>query len=171
MKQNDWEIREYNWSPDSKWIAFSENSNNSVNKIHIYGLDKGDIHQVTDNWYNAGSPAFGTEGKYLFFVSARDFNPTYSWTEWNHAYQDMNAVYFVTLQKDTPSPFEPENDEVEIKSNGEEKRCKGSREKRRIKSGNVIDFDGITDRVIKLTRECRKLLESESCKKFSLLCL
>jgi len=145
----DWEIREYTWSPDSKWVAFSENSNNSVNKIHIYGLDKGDIHQVTDNWYNAGSPAFGTEGKYLFFVSARDFNPTYSWTEWNHAYQDMNAVYFVTLQKDTPSPFEPENDEVEIKSTGEEKDSKEAEKKDESKAV-IIDFDGITDRVIKL---------------------
>ncbi len=145
----DWEIREYNWSPDSKWIAFSENSNNSVNKIHIYGLNKGDIHQVTDDWYNAGSPAFGTEGKYLFFVSARDFNPTYSWTEWNHAYQDMNAVYFVTLQKDTPSPFEPENDEVEIKSTDEEKETKDSEKKEESKAVD-IDFEGIGERVIKL---------------------
>ncbi|MCB2208501.1 MAG: PDZ domain-containing protein [Bacteroidetes bacterium] len=145
----DWEIREYNWAPDSKWVTFSENSNNSVNKVYIYGLDKGEVHQVTGNWYNAGSPVFGTEGKYLFFVSARDFNPTYSWTEWNHAYQDMNAVYFVTLQKDTPSPFEPENDEVEIKSNGEEKNAKNADKKEESK-GVVIDFEGITDRVIKL---------------------
>ncbi len=151
-KANDWEIREYNWSPDSKWIAFTENTNNSVNKIHIYGLDKGDIHQVTDNWYNASSPAFGTEGRYLFFVSARDFNPTYSWTEWNHAYQDMNSLYFVTLQKDTPSPFEPENDEVEVKTadaENDKKEVEGT-EKKEETSAISIDFDGITDRVIKL---------------------
>ncbi len=152
FEANDWEIREYNWSPDSKWIAFTENTNNSVNKIHIYGLDKGDIHQVTDNWYNASSPAFGTEGRYLFFVSARDFNPTYSWTEWNHAYQDMNSLYFVTLQKDTPSPFEPENDEVEVKTadaENDKKEVEGT-EKKEETSAISIDFDGITDRVIKL---------------------
>jgi len=152
FEADDWEIREYTWSPDSRWIAFTENPNNSVNKIHIYGLDKGDIHQVTDNWYNANSPAFGTEGRYLFFVSARDFNPTYSWTEWNHAYQDMNSLYFVTLQKDTPSPFEPENDEVEVKvadaENDKEEAEKT--EKKEETTATRIDFDGITDRVIKL---------------------
>jgi len=148
-ESEDWEIREYDWSPDSKWVAFTENPNNAVNKILIYGLENGKIRQVTDDWYSATSPAFGTEGKYLFFVSARDFNPTYSWTEWNHAYQDMNSVYFVTLQKDTPSPFEPENDEVAITSNTDEE-SKSESEKKDDSKAVKIDFEGITDRVIKL---------------------
>src|SRR5262249_29197586 len=52
------------------------------------------------------------DGKYLFFVSDRDFNPQYSHTEWNHAYQDMGRIYVVTLARETPSPFAPESDEV-----------------------------------------------------------
>lgn len=144
-----WEIRDYNWSYDSKWIAFSENINFGVNKIQVYGLENGKVNQVTDDWYNAGSPVFGSEGKYLFFTSARDFNPTYSWTEWNHAYQDMNGLYFVTLQKDTPSPFEPKNDEVEVKKEEDEANPKDD-EKSKEEKALKIDFDGITDRVIKL---------------------
>ncbi len=64
----------------------------------------------------ASQPAFSADGKYLFFVSDRDFNPIYSRTEWNHAYQDLSRIYFVTLAKETPSPFKPKSDEVLIAS-------------------------------------------------------
>ena len=47
-----------------------------------------------------GTASVSPDGKYLFFVSNRDFNPTYSWTEWNHIYRDMSRVYLVTLAKD-----------------------------------------------------------------------
>ncbi len=109
-----WEIRDYSWSPDSKWIAYTFPQSLTVNRIFIYSTESGNSKPVTDSWYNSGSPTFDSNGKYLFFTSARDFNPIYSNTEWNHAYRDMNSIYFVTLEKSTPSPFEPENDEVTI---------------------------------------------------------
>lgn len=123
----------------------------------IYDTKSGDIHQITDDWYDASSPVFGSDGKYLFFTSSRDFNPVYSWTEWNHAYQDMSKVYFVTLQNSTASPFEPKNDEVEVvveenetTDNGKEKKSKKSKENKKEESVKPIniDFDGIQSRVI-----------------------
>ena len=45
------------------------------------------------------APAFSPDGKYLFFTSARDFNPSFGNTEFNHTYRDMVRVYFVTLAK------------------------------------------------------------------------
>ncbi len=153
-KSKDWEIRDYSWSPDSRWIAYTLPHNNTVNVIYIYDTQTGESHQVTDNWYNAGSPVFDTTGEYLFFVSARDFNPIYSWLEWNYAYQDMNSVYFVTLQKSTPSPFEPENDEVSIKNNERKKETpkkrKNNKDQQPEKDEVKIDFDGVSNRVVKL---------------------
>jgi len=153
-----WEIRDYSWSPDSRWIAYTLPFQNTVNKVMVFDTQSGETKQITDDWYNANSPVFDTDGKYLFFVSSRDFNPIYSWTEWNHAYNDMNAVYFVTLQKDTPSPFEPVNDEVSIKkeekaaeADNKKKKDKGKKEEAKADTKPVnIDFDGIQDRVIKL---------------------
>ena len=45
-------------------------------------------------------PEFSGDGKYLFFVSERDFSPIYSATEWNHAYADLARIapYAVTVQ-------------------------------------------------------------------------
>ena len=56
-----------------------------------------------------------TDGKLLFFISSRTFNPTYGATEWNHVYNDMENIYFVTLAKDTKSPFAPKSDETKPK--------------------------------------------------------
>ncbi len=49
-------------------------------------------------------PAFSADGKLLFFVSARTFNPTYGQTEFQHVYSDMSKIYLVALAKDTKSP-------------------------------------------------------------------
>ncbi|NPA37789.1 MAG: protease [Chlorobi bacterium] len=157
-----WEIHDYSWSPDSRWIAYTMPHENTVSVIYIYDTQTGESHQVTDNWYEASNPVFDTNGKYLFFTSARDFNPIYSWVEWNYAYRDMLSVYFVTLQKSTPSPFAPENDEVKIEKKESQKADTEKSSKSKNKKGEEtkeqkpkappvkIDFDGIAGRIIKL---------------------
>ena len=143
----DGEIRNYSWSPDSRWITYSLPSRKETSRIYVYSLENSEKKPVTDHWYNSSSAVFSPDGKYLYFTSARDFNPTYSWTEWNHAYLDMLSVYFVTLQKDTENPMKPENDEVSVKE-GE-----GKDDKKEENGDSVhveIDFEGIVDRIIEL---------------------
>jgi tricorn protease len=136
-----WEIREYVWAPDSKWIAFARQEVDTLNKVHLYSLETGKTAAVTDGWYAAGSPAFSTDGKYLFFVSARDFNPVFSQTEWNHAYRDMARIYFVTLAKATPNPLRPKLDDDPA-------------EKKEDKKDNPpevkVDLDGLSSRIVAL---------------------
>ncbi len=80
--------------------------------IRIYNLETQKSAEVTNKWYFSGDPVFSEDGKYLFFVSERDFNPVYSETEFNHAYVDMSRIYLVTLAKDTPSPLAAADDQV-----------------------------------------------------------
>ena len=94
-QSKDGEFNDYTWSPDSKWIAYSKPDRNSKTKIYFYELQQKTKTAVTDGWYDCSNPAFSSNGKYLFFTSNRDFNPIYSWTEWNHAYTDMTKVYFI----------------------------------------------------------------------------
>lgn len=148
-----WEIRDYEWSPDSRWIAYTVPETRAVSKVWVYGLDSEEKYAVTDEWYNSGNPAFSDNGKYLFFTSNRDFNPIYSNTEWNHAYRNMGGIYFVTLQKDTPNPFEPENDEVTVKSDEESNGDKKEEAKEEDDGNIAIDFDGIVGRIIGLPLE------------------
>lgn len=108
-------VRDYAWSPDSKWIAYSKPEDEGMGRIFLYSLDSKQATPVTDGWFNVGGPQFSSDGKLLFFVSARTFNPTYSQTEFEHIYSDMTKIYLVTLTKDAKSPIAPRSDEVKIK--------------------------------------------------------
>ncbi|MBU1009828.1 MAG: PDZ domain-containing protein [Bacteroidetes bacterium] len=155
-KATAWEIGSYNWSPDSRWVTYTMPSTFSVSRVFVYSLETKENTAVTDTWYDANGASFDPQGKYLYFSSSRDFNPTYSWTEWNHAYTDMNKVFFVTLQKSTPSPFEPENNEVKIseetkapvadKKKGKTKEDEGQKPALKVN----IDFEGIYGRIVQL---------------------
>ncbi len=153
LQSKVWEIRDYSWSPDSKWIVYTNPEEKVMNKIYLYSLEKDKSFEVTDGWYSANSPKFSSDGKYLFFVSNRDFRPVYSWTEWNHAYQDMSKIYFVTLNKKVESPFKPKSDEVKIKTE-EKKSDKKKKDDKKDKSDKKkesvevkVDVDGLKDRI------------------------
>ena len=115
MQSKVWEFTDYAWSPDSKWIAFARPEEEVMTKLCLYSLESRQIIEVTDGWFSSYEPAFSSDGKYLLFISNRTFNPSYSQTEWNHAYFDMAKIYLVTLSKETKSPFEPKSDEVKMK--------------------------------------------------------
>lgn len=139
------EIRDSAWSPDSKWIAFARQEVDVLNKVYLYSLESGRSTAVTDGWYASSFPTFSGDGKYLFFVSARDFNPTYGNTEFNHIYRDMSRLYFVTLAKGTPNPLRPKlDDEPEPKK--EDKKD----EKKDAPPEVKVDLDGIGKRVVAL---------------------
>ena len=92
-----------------------------MDNIIVYGVESGEKHQVTDGWFGSSSPNFSEDGKYLVFVSARTFSPTYGRTEWTHVYNDMNKVYILPLAKDAPVLFAPKNDVVRVETAVNEK--------------------------------------------------
>lgn len=146
------------WSPDSRWIAFVRQEV-ELPVVRLYNLSNAQITQVTNNWYSSSDPSFSSDGRYLFFVSERDFNPVYSQTEFNHAYFDMSRIYMATLSKETPSPLAPVDDQVKIAENTEPSQPvkpadTGKKEKQIPQITSVqdikIDLDGIMERIISL---------------------
>ncbi len=153
-KAEAWEIREYGWSPDSKWIAYARPERKGMQKVYLYSLNTDKSFEVTKGWYASGSPAFSSDGKYLFFVSNRDFNPIYSWVEYDYAFQDMARIFLVTLAKDVKSPFEPKSDEVETgkkKETSEKKKTKDKKEK--PVPVVKVDTRGLEQRIVALPIE------------------
>lgn len=155
------------WSPDSRWIAFAKPETEGMPKVYLYSLETKKATEVTDGWYSSYDPSFSSDGKHLFFVSDRDFNPIYSRTEWNHAYRSMSRIYLITLAADTPSPFEPKSDEVEVKKENEKPADKpASPEKKETAKGEAgkpeeakkevqvkVDLEGLKSRIIGLPIE------------------
>ncbi|MCP5046706.1 MAG: protease [bacterium] len=104
-------IRSFDWSPDSRWIAYAKTEANTFGRIYLYSMDSGKNYPVTDRWYRADAPVFSSDGKYLFFISSRDFNPLQGVGEFRFTFSDMERIYLVTLAKSTPSPFKPKSDD------------------------------------------------------------
>ncbi len=108
------------YSPDSKWLTYTKSADNDMSVVYVYNIASKKEYPVTEQWYSSSAPVFSTDGKYLIFTSARDFNSTYSQTEWNHVYTRMNGVYMAMLAEDTPSPLLPTDGAVESpKTEGE----------------------------------------------------
>jgi tricorn protease len=147
------EIRDYAWSPDSKWITYTKNSDNRFQQIYLYSLDQKKSFPVTENWYHAFNSTFSIDGKYLFFISSRDFNPDFSNVGSTISYSDMSNIYFVTLTKDTPSLFKLKSDEAEpttntIKPETSDKKKESASVPKKIDL--QVDIDGIEGRIGKL---------------------
>ncbi|KAB2649437.1 MAG: PDZ domain-containing protein [Verrucomicrobiota bacterium] len=141
------EYHQYTWSPDSNWIAYTQPEDFGESTIHLYSLVSKQDVEASEKWYEASSPCFSDDGKYLLFASGRDFHPIFSETEFNHAYENMQRVYMVTLAKDTLSPLKPQSDEVLDTA--------PLKEEKTVKKPVIVkvDADGIIDRVVGLPVE------------------
>jgi tricorn protease len=133
-------IYDFSWSPDSRFIAYSKMDEDLVNKVYIYScLDKS-IHGVS-TIFNDFHPVFSKDGKYLFFVSNRRFDPTLCDFEWEMVYKKTSGIYCLTLQKDGEPFIKLKSDEVEVK----EKPVENSEKKEEV--AVHIDFDGLSERI------------------------
>ena len=144
MENPEAEFRMVEYSPDSKWLAYTRPAKNEMNIVYLYNIAEGKEYPVTDRWYNSGSPAFSTDGKYLIFTSDRDMNPQYSQIEWNYAFGNMSGVYVAMLSKDTPSPLIAKDAEVKVET------TPAKAEAAPAKPETKIEPEGIGDRIIKL---------------------
>ncbi len=140
-KGESWEITDYAWSPDSRWIVYSKPTWQMLQSIWVYNTQTGKRHQITDGWYASYSPRFSDDGKYIVFVSQRSFNPIYSDVEWNYAYKDMERPYLILLNKNVANPFAPAEDKpAQEQSSHQDKGKTGVQVN--------IDFKNISHRIV-----------------------
>ncbi|HQR67947.1 MAG TPA: PDZ domain-containing protein, partial [Thermoanaerobaculia bacterium] len=66
-------------------------------------------------------PAFSADGKYLFFLSERDYPLVMSAFEFNYVYPRATRVFVAALGADTPSLFPPKSDEEKGRAEAEKK--------------------------------------------------
>jgi tricorn protease len=159
------DLTDYNWSPDSKWVVYAKAAENGYQVVYLYSLADKKITPVTTNFNDSHNPVFDPEGKYLYFLSERDYNEVLGVYDFEFANPKAVRVYAVTLRADTPSPFAPESDEAVVKKPGENPEGKpaeaekktatesgGQKEEKPVEKKEPfrIDLDGIQNRVMAL---------------------
>lgn len=101
-----------NWSPDSRWIAYTKPVESWYSAVFIYSLEEAKSRQVTDGLSDASSPSFDKNGKHLYFMASTDIGPKLSGFDMSsYPHQPTRSVYVVVLKKTDPSPLAPESDE------------------------------------------------------------
>jgi tricorn protease len=115
-----WEVSDYNWSPDSKWVCYSLVQYNRNSQIFIYNLEQGKRYPVTDDFYDNLYPCFDQNGDYLYFVSSRNFDIDMDFYEDNHTIRTPQNVMAVQLKDGEKPPFvESEGGDAKKKESAE----------------------------------------------------
>lgn len=145
------EIHDYTWSPDGRWLAYSIAGANQQSGIWLYNLESRKATLLSDPRSNDFQPGFDPAGKYLFFISTRHENPTFSRTEFNIATLKMTGIYVAPLKRGAASPFAPRSDEGVGEARKEDRERKESAEKepRRSEVKPIeIDLEGLMARSV-----------------------
>ncbi|MDR0422444.1 MAG: PDZ domain-containing protein, partial [Proteiniphilum sp.] len=106
------EIRDYAFSPDGDWIAYSKSASNYQTALWLYQLSTGRKQQLTDATFSDESPVFSRDGKFLFFLSNRDFNLTFSSFEFDYLYNGATRIYALPLRNNgvTLTPYKEDRE-------------------------------------------------------------
>ena len=146
------EIRDYSFSYDGEWIAYSKSSPNYQSALWLYNISTGQKHQITDASFSDSEPVFSRDGRFLFFLSNRDFNLAFSSFEFDYLYNNATRVYAIPLRDDGSSLFpnkidiEPYGEEAVEKEEKESKVAKESTSKTKNEK-TIIELDGIQNRI------------------------
>ena len=168
------EITNYAWSPDSRWLVYDKSENSGFSLVYLYSLETRTSTPVTTSMTNSYGGIFDPEGKYLYFLSDRDYNEIVGSIDFEFANPKTTRVYVVTLRKDEPSPFQVLSDEAQIKKEEpapqatneaakSDNQAAGKEKQKEIENGKEakpgekekpaafhIDLEGISDRVVAL---------------------
>ena len=146
-------ITDYRWSPRGGFLAFTVSVAARVNSIFIWDANDKRLHQVGGAIFDEFTPAWGTKGNYLYFLSNREFSPLISRVEWNFATNRQTGIFALALRADVPHPFPPESDEEEVGSSessesAEDESDDADQDKKDMEQGPIkIDFDGLASRI------------------------
>lgn len=111
LASDKWDIGDFTLSADGTWATYITALDNRVSAIFLFDMKSHKSYQVTDRWYDAASPVFSRDGKYLFFTSSRNFDSFFSSVEWNAMYRVKQYIFMLPLAADTPNPLKLTSDE------------------------------------------------------------
>ncbi len=142
-------VRGIAWSPDSRWVSFSQAASNSYFQVFLYGVRKKTLTPLTSDRVNSLSSVWSPDGKWVYFLSDRNLKSLVG-QPWGPRqpepfFDKPMKIYQVALKRGLRSPFRPA-DEFHAEAEEEE-----GEEKKEKKSPDVepidIELEGIQDRV------------------------
>ncbi|MCE3264257.1 MAG: peptidase [Pseudoduganella sp.] len=103
------------WSPDSRYLAFVRaDSDAQRDQIALYAIEGKQLAFVTGDRYPSESPVFSPDGRWLYFLSARNFTLANGspWGDRNMGpvFDKRVGVFALALQPGNRFPFKPDDE-------------------------------------------------------------
>ncbi|MGQ9829358.1 MAG: S41 family peptidase, partial [Roseiflexus sp.] len=144
------------WSPDGRWLAYGFMDTAQTSVIKLCNVTTGQITSITRPVLIDRSPAFDPEGKYLYFISYRDFDPVRDDIHFELGFPRGARPFLVTLRADLRSPFVPVPHPLEQstpkpasgKASSAQEETGVPNEASPSEKSIVIDLEGIADRIV-----------------------
>ena len=140
----DW-IDDLAFSPDGAWLAYTWSPKAHTTIVRLVECGTGRIIDATSALREDRSPAWDPDGKYLYFLSNRDFHPVYDALQFELSFPQAWRPYLVTLSATTTSPFVPKPAPLHKPRDDERD---DDDEKPEVKPTVEIDPDGLPLRII-----------------------
>ena len=147
------DLTQYTFAPDSQWLAYTKTNASRNSSIWLYSLEAKETRQLTPDDTSEQNPVFDPKGRYLYFLSNRDYNLQFSAYEFNFLYTDATRIYAATLADDGPALYAPQVDEAKPVERGGDKGKAGEGDdasKDAAPKKLRIDIPGFNQRVIAL---------------------
>jgi tricorn protease len=135
------------WSFDSRFVAYGFPNSGQTTAIKLSEVETGQSTQITRPTLRDSRPAFDPEGKYLYFIGQRDFDPVYDELHFDLGFPKGSRPFAITLRKNLPNPFIPRPKAPESQEHAAKKKAEDE-EAPPAPPRIEIDLDGIADRVL-----------------------
>jgi tricorn protease len=147
------------WSPDGRYVAYSFAVNRRHSVIKLCEAANGNAVAVTRPDFADFHPSFDPDGRFLYFLSSRVFDPVFDTIFFAYGFPRSVRPHLVTLRAEEPSPFIPKPRGFgEKPGNGNGKPDEAPKRRAAPRAAKAperpkpkpieIDFDGIEDRVV-----------------------
>jgi tricorn protease len=134
------------WSPDSRLIAYTKGQNNANDAIFLYQVDQNKTYRMTSGFYYDYNAVFSNDGKYLFYLTDREFSPAYSGlNDGTWIYPNNTQLAVISLTKEATDLLTPKNDELETTK--KEEPAEADKDKKKKKTEDQPDNENETSTI------------------------
>jgi tricorn protease len=96
------------WSADGSWLAYSYQATARQRAIKLCEVATGTCTMVTTAEFRDYSPSFDPQGRWLYFLSLRTYDPVYDSVQFEMSFPRAARPYLLALRAGERAPFERE---------------------------------------------------------------
>ncbi len=134
------------WSPDGKWFTYSVSITRQKMALKLYQAKGKKVSQISTPILIDESPIFDPEGKYIYFLSHRNFDPVHDAMHFEQSFLYAIKIMAIPLEKATSTPFLKAPDLL-VEEKKEDDKKDPKKKEAETTPDTIIDLDGIENRL------------------------